>query len=37
MEMTDLLETNLLLGTLILPKGKNDKKKKTAKENVQKL
>ncbi len=37
MEMTDLLETNLLLGTLILPKEKNDKKKKIAKENVQKL
>ena len=28
MEMTDLLEANLPLGTLILPKEKNDKKKK---------
>ena len=37
MEMTDLLEANLLLGTLILPKEINDKKKKIAKENVQKL
>ena len=31
--MTDLLEANLLLGTLILPKEKKDKKKKTTKES----
>ena len=32
--MTDLLEANLPLGTLILPKEKNDKKKKTTKERM---